>query len=119
MSPRWVCFPPKLLLLFAPRALLLYKALTLIPDKHMGLELEVCGVCIDDSSQDVMEGGVTDLPDFLCCEQPGEKRCGATGVTGWQQEGFTPCTVLGTEEAGGCFFSSSFSFCVILGLAEQ
>lgn len=73
-------FLPNLLVLITPCALLLHKALTLAPDKHVGLE--ICGVCVGDSSQDIVEGGVTDLPSFLHCEQPGEKDIGPSGSPG-------------------------------------
>lgn len=56
---------------FPPCALPLHAALTLSPNEHVGLEL--CGVGIGDRSQDTVKGGVTDLPDFLLCEQPEEK----------------------------------------------
>lgn len=49
-------------------------ALTRAPDKHVGLE--VCGGRVGDGSQDVVEGGITDCPDFVHCEQPGEKKHG-------------------------------------------
>lgn len=103
----------------APCALPLRGALTLAPDKHVGLE--VCGVCVGDSSQDIVEGGVTDLPGFLCREQPGKKMWSqvvAPGATGWQQEGLAPRTISGTGEAGGFSFLQPQFLCVT-GLAEQ
>lgn len=56
---------------FPPCALPLQGALTLSPSEHVGLE--VCGFGRGDRSQHAVEGGVTDLPDLLLCEQPGEK----------------------------------------------
>lgn len=43
----------------------------------------------------------------------------APGVTGQQQEGFTPCTALGTEEAGGCFFPLAPVFVYYWGLQSS
>lgn len=100
---------------FAPCALPF--ALTLPPDEHAGLEF--FGVCVGDGSQDVTEGGVTDVPGFLHCEQPGEKDVGPSGGPGCH------CLVAGGIGSPHCFrkledvFSSRPSCYVLLGLAEQ
>lgn len=60
-----------------PLALALQAALTLPPDEHVALE--VCNVSRGDCSQDVTECGVTDLPGFCLCEEPGETVAEPTG----------------------------------------
>lgn len=92
---------------FPPCALPLHTALTLSPNEHVGLE--VCGFGIGDRSQDTVKGGVTDLPDFLLCEQPEEKDVETSVSLASNRRELRKL-----EDA----FSSSPSFHVLLGFAE-